>query len=98
MTVTSAQCPHQRVTLCEYLQKYAVHLAWHSVQATEHCSELQPMTQVSCWCIGEYGNHLRGEYQELCHYVSVNDFRCMSRVGEQRGYRVRGRGLVQEHP
>ena len=74
MTVTSDQCPHQRVTLCEYLQKYAVHLAWRSVQATEHCSELQPMTQVSCWCIGEYGNHLRGEYRELCHCVSENDF------------------------
>ena len=46
---------------CEYLQKYAVHLAWRSVLATEHCSELQPMTQVSCWCIGEYGNYLKGK-------------------------------------
>jgi len=39
-------------------QKYAVHLAWRSVESTEHCTEFQPMTQVSCWCIGEYGNHL----------------------------------------
>ena len=58
--------PHQRESnICEYLQKYAVHLAWRSVLATEHCSELQPMTQVSCWCIGEYGHHLRGKYQEF---------------------------------
>lgn len=46
-------------------QKYAVHLAWCSVLATEHCSELQPMTQVSCWCIGEYGNHLKDACPEL---------------------------------
>ena len=88
-----------QLTLCEYLQKYAVHLAWCSVLATEHCSELQPMTQVSCWCIGEYGNHLKGKYQTHRHtMVSVNHFRCMPRVGERRGDRVRGRGLVQEYP
>ena len=65
--------------ICGYLQKYAVHLAWRSVLATEHCSELQPMTQVSCWCIGEYGNHLRGKYQELCLESMVNELisRCM---------------------
>jgi len=40
-------------------QKYVVHLAWQSVEATEHCSEFQPMTQVSCWCIGELGQFLK---------------------------------------
>jgi len=36
-------------------QKYVVHLAWNTLNQIEHCFELQPLTQVCCWCLGEYG-------------------------------------------
>ena len=37
------------------LQPYVVHEAWKAIRDTQHCTEKQPLTQVSCWCIGEYG-------------------------------------------
>jgi AP-1 complex subunit gamma-1 len=37
------------------LQPYAVHEAWKGIRDTENCTEKQPLTQVACWCIGEYG-------------------------------------------
>ena len=40
------------------LQAYAVHEAWKAIRDTENCTEKQPLTQVSCWCIGGYGAHL----------------------------------------
>ena len=40
------------------LQPYIVHEAWKALKETENCSEKQPLTQVSCWCIGEYGTFL----------------------------------------
>jgi len=46
-------------------QRYTVHLSWRTLQTTEHCSEFQPLTQVCCWCIGEYGNFLRENCAEL---------------------------------
>jgi len=46
-------------------QRYTVHLSWRTLQATEHCSEFQPLTQVCCWCIGEYGNSLKEACAEL---------------------------------
>lgn len=46
-------------------QRYTVHLSWRTLQSTEHCSEFQPMTQVCCWCIGEYGNSLKESCSEL---------------------------------
>lgn len=36
-------------------QPYVVHETWKAIRDTENCSEKQPLTQVSCWCIGEYG-------------------------------------------
>jgi len=42
-------------------QKYVVHLAWQTVSEIEHCFELQPLTQVCCWCMGEYGSLLLDE-------------------------------------
>jgi len=39
-------------------QPYAVHEAWKAVKGTEHYSEYEPLTQVCCWCIGEYAVHL----------------------------------------
>jgi len=46
-------------------QRYAVHLSWRTLQGTEHCSEFQPLTQVCCWCIGEYGTSLTEACMEL---------------------------------
>jgi len=46
-------------------QRYTVHLSWRTLQSTEHCSEFQPMTQVCCWVIGEYGNSLKESCSEL---------------------------------
>jgi len=46
-------------------QRYTVHLSWRTLQTTEHCSEFQPLTQVCCWCIGEYGNFLKENCAEL---------------------------------
>ena len=40
------------------LQAYVVHEAWKAIRDTENCTEKQPLTQVSCWCIGEYGASL----------------------------------------
>lgn len=39
-------------------QPYVVHEAWKAIRDTENCTEKQPLTQVSCWCIGEYGASL----------------------------------------
>jgi len=46
-------------------QKYTVHLSWLTLQELEHCSEFQPLTQVCCWCIGEYGAMLRESCLDL---------------------------------
>merc|ERR1719312_309381 len=46
-------------------QRYAVHLSWRTLQGTEHCSEYQPLTQVCCWCLGEYGTSLKEACSEL---------------------------------
>lgn len=46
-------------------QRYTVHLSWRTLLSTEHCSEFQPLTQVCCWCIGEYGNNLKESCAEL---------------------------------
>ena len=40
------------------LQPYVVHEAWKAIRDTQNCTEKQPLTQVSCWCIGEYGTSL----------------------------------------
>ena len=40
------------------LQPYVVHEAWKAIRDTQNCTEKQPLTQVSCWCIGEYGKGL----------------------------------------
>ena len=41
------------------LQSYVVHESWNSIRGEAHnISEKQPMTQVACWCIGEYGKYL----------------------------------------
>jgi AP-1 complex subunit gamma-1 len=40
------------------LHPYIVREAWQAIRQTENCSDKQPLTQVSCWCIGEYGAHL----------------------------------------
>ncbi len=40
------------------LQPYVVHEAWKAIRDTENCTEKQPLTQVACWCIGEYGASL----------------------------------------
>lgn len=37
------------------LQPYVVHESWKAIRDTQNCTEKQPLTQVSCWCIGEYG-------------------------------------------
>lgn len=46
-------------------QKYAVHLCWKLLREIKHCSEYQPLTQVSCWCMGEYGASLLEGCAEL---------------------------------
>ena len=35
-----------------------MHETWKAIRDTENCTEKQPLTQVSCWCIGEYGSAL----------------------------------------
>lgn len=40
------------------LHPYIVHEAWKALRDTEVSSEKQPLVQVSCWCIGEYGTFL----------------------------------------
>lgn len=40
------------------LQPYVVHESWKAIRDTENCTEKQPLTQVACWCIGEYGAFL----------------------------------------
>ena len=51
----------ETMSLTMSMQRYTVHLSWRTLLSTEHCSEFQPLTQVCCWCIGEYGNSLKGE-------------------------------------
>lgn len=46
-------------------QKYTVHLSWQTLQEIDQCSEFQPLTQVCCWCIGEYGAMLRESCPDL---------------------------------
>ena len=40
------------------LHPYVVHEAWKAIRDTVSCTDKQPLVQVSCWCIGEYGAHL----------------------------------------
>ena len=40
------------------MQSYVVHQSWSSIRGEANISEKQPMTQVACWCIGEYGKYL----------------------------------------
>ena len=40
------------------MQSYVVHESWSSIRGEGNISEKQPMTQVACWCIGEYGKYL----------------------------------------
>ena len=40
---------------CGDLQPYVTREAWRAIRSTENCSEKQPLVQVSCWFIGEYG-------------------------------------------
>ncbi len=65
------------------LQQYVVRQAWAAVKETDNCSEKQPLTQVACWCIGEYGAHLletgggavegRGEDEDVSTPVSEEE-------------------------
>lgn len=48
----------QLVSETSDLQPYVVHEAWKAIRDTVSCTEKQPLVQVSCWCIGEYGAHL----------------------------------------
>ena len=48
----------QLVSSATDLQPYTVHETWKAVKETENCSEKQPLVQVACWCIGEYGAYL----------------------------------------
>ena len=48
----------QTVSESTDLQPYVVHETWKAIRDTENCTEKQPLTQVSCWCIGEYGSAL----------------------------------------
>merc|ERR1712142_1052906 len=60
-------------------QRYAVHLSWRTLQGTEHCSEYQPLTQVCCWCLGEYGTSLKEACSELeSEPVSESEYALMS--------------------
>ncbi|CAB4062291.1 AP1G1 [Lepeophtheirus salmonis] len=45
-------------------QAYAVKEIWKALKETEVLSEKQPLVQVSCWCIGEYGGSLCNEGEE----------------------------------
>merc|ERR1719288_503866 len=41
------------------LQPYVAQESWAALNASSECfSEKQPLTQVCCWCIGEYGTSL----------------------------------------
>ena len=42
----------QLVSESSELQPYVVHETWKAIRDTENCTEKQPLTQVSCWCIG----------------------------------------------
>ena len=45
----------QLVSANSELQAYVAHESWKAIRDTENHSEKQPLVQVSCWCIGEYG-------------------------------------------
>lgn len=46
----------QLVSQTPAVQPYVVHEAWKAIRDnTDNFTEKQPLTQVSCWCIGEYG-------------------------------------------
>jgi len=55
----------QIVSSSPQLHRYSVHLAWKCLQEIKHCSEFQPLTQVGCWCIGEYGSYLLENCNEV---------------------------------
>ena len=40
---------------CGELQPYVTREAWRAIRGTVNPSEKQPLIQVSCWCVGEYG-------------------------------------------
>ena len=48
----------QLVSQTPELQPYVVHEAWKAIRDTDNCTEKQPLVQVACWCIGEYGSFL----------------------------------------
>ena len=48
----------QLVSSASDLQPYTVHETWKAIRDIENGSEKQPLIQVACWCIGEYGAYL----------------------------------------
>ena len=48
----------QLVSQTPDLQPYVVHETWKAIRDAENCTEKQPLVQVACWCIGEYGASL----------------------------------------
>eukprot|EP00088_Acartia_fossae_P002323 TRINITY_DN10936_c0_g2_i10.p1 TRINITY_DN10936_c0_g2~~TRINITY_DN10936_c0_g2_i10.p1 ORF type:complete len:756 (+),score=196.49 TRINITY_DN10936_c0_g2_i10:232-2268(+) len=55
----------QIISMSPDQQKYSAHLSLNTLREIKHCSEFQPLTQVGCWCIGEYGAYLLESCTEL---------------------------------
>jgi len=63
----------QIISMSPDQQKYSAHLAWKALQEIKHCSEFHPLTQVGCWCIGEYGSYLLESCEELERSTGVSE-------------------------